>query len=668
MNEDSSNHQRAKIGTLPLVLGVSGHSDLQLLEKSELEKSVRKIFTELQGEKKYNHTPLALISALAAGADQLVAEIALEFDAKLIVPLPMPLSLYTDDFKDEALENFQTLLKKAWRVFEVPLVPGNTIESISEKGRPRDLQYALSGVYVARNCQILISLWDLEDSGKTGGTSQIVSFKLTGEFPDEDVGRQLESVPEPYSLRISALNPPGVGPVYCVITPRSKERMEEVDAYQLTRMYPSTFDSDQAAMKYYSRIFGLVEEYNRDALQIPLKTHLSTIEKNSTNFLIREDDASVLSDSSTRMRQHFAQADALAQLFQIKTHRAMITLCILAYIAAFFLGAAHVLTHFQTPWILAYYQIFLIIGAATFLWAKMKHYQEKYQDYRAIAEGLRVQFFWIVAGLKNSVADLYLRKQLSELDWIRNAIRAWNILEEPEPEGKKSVLQKSWIEDQDNYFRQAEWQNRKKLILYKYWMGQLLLTFSLLTPVMPIFLDYRLTHSFAIWFAFVFLVLVAAQAAEIIQGSVDELKDLAREARAQPTLMRQTITLLPRAILHGFLCILLIGSIVAVIWIASSVSGKSLVPFPSRTEAILLVGGLMAVLGGLHQFYVERMALPEQVKHFKRMTLIFQNARRHFDDLTDSDFVDLGRESLAENGEWVLLHRERPVEMPRAAG
>ena len=40
-----------------------------------------------------------------------------------------------------------------------------------------------------------------------------------------------------------------------------------------------------------------------------------------------------------------------------------------------------------------------------------------------LAEGLRVQFFWWLAGIHDSVADHYLRKQRGELDWIRQAIR-----------------------------------------------------------------------------------------------------------------------------------------------------------------------------------------------------------------------------------------------------
>ena len=43
-----------------------------------------------------------------------------------------------------------------------------------------------------------------------------------------------------------------------------------------------------------------------------------------------------------------------------------------------------------------------------YLWAKWwGDYDNKYFDYRALAEGLRVQIFWRIAGLRDSVADHY---------------------------------------------------------------------------------------------------------------------------------------------------------------------------------------------------------------------------------------------------------------------
>lgn len=45
-------------------------------------------------------------------------------------------------------------------------------------------------------------------------------------------------------------------------------------------------------------------------------------------------------------------------------------------------------------------------------------------DHRALAEGLRVQTYWILAGLADSVPASYMQRQRGEMDWFRRAISA----------------------------------------------------------------------------------------------------------------------------------------------------------------------------------------------------------------------------------------------------
>ena len=66
-----------------------------------------------------------------------------------------------------------------------------------------------------------------------------------------------------------------------------------------------------------------------------------------------------------------------------------------------------------------------------YLWQKRLDAQGRYLDYRALAEALRVQFYWRLAGLNDSAAASYLRKQLDELRWIRDALRGGNALPPP---------------------------------------------------------------------------------------------------------------------------------------------------------------------------------------------------------------------------------------------
>ena len=79
---------------VPLVIGVTGHRDLRTQDVPLLEREVAAIITRLQrdyiGEE--NETPLVLISALAEGADRIVARVALALGVRLIAPLPLPIT------------------------------------------------------------------------------------------------------------------------------------------------------------------------------------------------------------------------------------------------------------------------------------------------------------------------------------------------------------------------------------------------------------------------------------------------------------------------------------------------------------------------------------------------------------------------------------------------
>jgi len=94
---------------------------------------------------------------------------------------------------------------------------------------------------------------------------------------------------------------------------------------------------------------------------------------------------------------------------------------------------------------------------------------------------------------------------------------------------------------------------------------------------------------------------------------------------------------------------------------------------------------LLALAAGLLHGYNQQRARAEHAKQFGRMSLLFNTAASRLQALLQDEpgsgepgsgeqgreqaralIVALGREALSENGDWVLLHRERPLEVPRA--
>jgi hypothetical protein len=71
---------------IPLVVAVTGHRDLVPGEVPDIQDRVRALIEDLR--QKYPDRRLRVMSPLAEGADRLVAQIALDLDVELIVPLP----------------------------------------------------------------------------------------------------------------------------------------------------------------------------------------------------------------------------------------------------------------------------------------------------------------------------------------------------------------------------------------------------------------------------------------------------------------------------------------------------------------------------------------------------------------------------------------------------
>src|ERR1700691_6535939 len=71
----------------------------------------------------------------------------------------------------------------------------------------------------------------------------------------------------------------------------------------------------------------------------------------------------------------------------------------------------------------------VLCGTVLAYWAPRRAWHRKYLDYRALAEALRVDFYWELAGVRKEfdgefAHESYLQKQDAELQWIRNAMRA----------------------------------------------------------------------------------------------------------------------------------------------------------------------------------------------------------------------------------------------------
>jgi len=124
---------------------------------------------------------LRIISALASGADQWVAEEAISLSFELQSVLPFSREKYLEDFTvPSEAESYKSLLSKASAVLELD---GKVVIKKDEKRKPDSQSYEAVGRGILNQTDLLIAVWDGKDAFGRGGTGQVVREALQNGIP-----------------------------------------------------------------------------------------------------------------------------------------------------------------------------------------------------------------------------------------------------------------------------------------------------------------------------------------------------------------------------------------------------------------------------------------------------------------------------------------------------
>jgi len=399
---------------IPLVVAVTGHRDLIASEAPGIRQLVVDLLKGLAHQ--YPDRRLSVMSPLAEGADQLVAEVALELGIALTVPLPMPKHIYLKDFETpESRARFESLHDSAEDAFELPRAKGNTIEEISRPGQARNREYAQLGVFLCAHCHILLAIWDGKPSGDLGGTGQVVKFHHDDVMPGyatRAVASQQMLVDDESDL------------VYHIVC--SRDRPDGAPSEELRPLDACWFTKDRQNPRseklpgQHRLIFERSDEFSRDAIE-----HADEI-AGEAYPLFSDGQRDELVRGADDINSLFCVADSLAIHFQKKF---LMTLRV-THLFAFLMGLMFILYTDVEGWayFMAAFLMFFVFSAGLQQVASRKGWHRKYLDYRTLAEGLRVQFYWAVAGVgaeseSKFTHDNFLQAQDPELGWIRNVMR-----------------------------------------------------------------------------------------------------------------------------------------------------------------------------------------------------------------------------------------------------
>ena len=170
---------------LELAIGITGHRQVnlhgadQVALKAAVATALTQLVAALQAVQQrypeaFDAAParFRLVSALADGADSLVAHAALAAGWRLDACLPFARDDYAADFDAPQRADYETLLPRAGAVFELP-------------GQRSDAEaaYEAVGRLILDQCDLLIALWDGTPHRGRGGTSSVVAEAVLRQVP-----------------------------------------------------------------------------------------------------------------------------------------------------------------------------------------------------------------------------------------------------------------------------------------------------------------------------------------------------------------------------------------------------------------------------------------------------------------------------------------------------
>jgi hypothetical protein len=563
---------------MKLTIGVTGHRDLVKDEMPALRDQVRAFFIDLDNE--FPGLELQLISPLAEGSDQLVAEVAVELGLALIVVLPMSQREYEKDFTSpESLQRFRSLLGHA-EVIDLPVAEDSSAEAIASPGSARDLQYTQMGVFISNHCQVLLALWDGKPGTETGGTAGVVNYHLTAVMPGYSIAEE--------SPNLLADNENDLA--YHIVVSRDRPEggpdggLQSLESYWMSAHFERR-DAHRMPPEFHTMLLRL-QEFNAD---------FRKYEKQ-----IRNEAAGLLGDAPDLVRpvgsefvdRLFSTADWLAIHFQKRFNQGMLVTHLLAVV----MGLVFIVyAEYGRPWYLVHAFLFLfLVGVVFHLLGSRRQWHRKYLDYRALAEGLRVQLYWNLAGVVETRSavfayDNFLQKQDVDLGWIRHVMRSASLRRDRKLEPDDGWV--NWVTEQ--------------------WVG----------------------HQ---------------------KGGSGQLAYYRKNSVLKAANYRRTTRLGSISLWLG----ILIAAVLAM------TSGRVSV---EHRHLLLILMGVLPLMAGVRDAYSHKKAERELIKQYRFMSRVFANAQRLLDGSRDLSFqrrilMAVGNAALEEHAEWILMHRERPLE------
>ena len=400
---------------IPFLVGVVGHRDLVAGEVPAIRAAIKSLLSRLSTA--CPDVRPTLLTSMAEGADLIAADVAAELAIPIIAVFPMPADVCRADLtSDEARATFDRIVARSEHLQVSPPQRGSQVIDDTSRMR-RDLQFQRAGVLVAHYSTLLIAVWDGRDTDHRAGTARVVECRRRGIVQSGDdeqpIGNTLLSIQDNdlmYEIRCSRQS-------------EANHDANGASAVEVLGFIGAGATGGEAVPGSLATVLGRLAEFNQDVVEFG-----ADIQKKGRRLSLPSPHP--VPKRLAYLDELFRAADWLGGHYR----RSFTTAIRIRY--SLWAVMAFLLVSFKkesfgiigTITILGVVAVFAV-GFAFAEWAHRKSWHRKYLDYRALAEGLRVEFYWEVAGVHARAEgefahESFLQKQDVELEWIRTAMRA----------------------------------------------------------------------------------------------------------------------------------------------------------------------------------------------------------------------------------------------------
>lgn len=718
----------------PIMIGVTGKRNL--LGKDE---AVRSIFNSCF-EHLDNHLTASrklLLTGLASGADTIAAQAALDRGWKVIAVLPFALDIYAQDFDTAGADQLRRFADPQNGLLSdhakgkvivldplinpqtnLPFLAADLVREQNGSNPCRADHYEQVGLYIAERSALLTALMPAaEQPDRIGGTARIVEYRLHGtwDVTAERIIGHSQVLKKPVDL-----DSPQTGPLWLIDLDGADSTLDHpLRSVQLWQ--PGRHQINATEKIKWRRAEELIDRLRLANRINAFNALANEIENGQWQ---REVEARARRDEQWKSEvddyKRLDRGDASSALRRIRLALSVIqggkkqklSWVIKALTLLFVLAVLMVESHiqFEQIYTIIPYIALLALVFIIFLHAQSRTLQQFSEDYRAVAEALRVQIVWWDTGLirpEHHVDRAYLCGAAGSLAIVRSAIRhlidaALLEFASPKPSANSA---REWISGQINFFKTRTIQRRKSLSLFDdaIWfliigsvgMAIALVPLTLVLDeknwVVSIFtrIDQYLLRtqsgvfSWLMAFAPLLVAIVLFYVARLIWH-------FSRTRNRGP--QRRLLDILNMSIgtTAGFLVSISIYILVAdPNYLAGILSQFGMHhihacadSFESQRQACIhhiahnLVASFMIVflsIAGALRFYTERLALEAELHSYREALGVFKRAE---DELNkpgtgnsaakiarrEKIILELGRHALKENESWIRAHRVRPLE------